>query len=324
MITPNISEQPAGDLPIIAGLGLVPPRKPKLLVVDDQPINIQTLHNTFADEYDVFMATNGAQALVVCAKQLPDLVLLDIEMPDMDGFEVCKRLKADSLTQSIPVIFITAHSSVQVETRGLELGAVDFISKPINPQIVRARVKTHVTLKMQADLLRRWVYLDGLTNVYNRRYFDEYLSTEWNRACRNGTELSILMIDVDFFKRYNDHYGHQEGDNCLRRIAHNIKVTLKRPGDFVARYGGEEFVCVLPETDLKGALLLAEQIRNHVISLQIEHTVSAILPTVTVSLGACSKPKGSPKILADFLHTADLLLYRAKALGRNQSCGETL
>jgi diguanylate cyclase (GGDEF)-like protein len=296
----------------------------KLLVVDDQPINIQVLYQTFSADYDVCMATSGEQALKVCAEQNPDLVLLDIEMPGMNGFDVCQRLKADPVTKNVPVVFVTAHVDEASETRGLDVGAVDFIYKPINAKIVRARVKTHVTLKAQADLLRDWVYIDGLTNVNNRRYFDERLSTEWGRATRNNTELSLLLLDVDFFKRYNDLYGHQAGDECLRKVAGAIKSAMKRPTDVVARYGGEEFACLLPDTNEEGALYLAEEVKQAIIALNITHAASIIIPRVTVSTGVCVKPpafQGSPELL---LRKADQQLYNAKENGRNCVCSETL
>ncbi|MEO5732996.1 MAG: diguanylate cyclase [Rubrivivax sp.] len=296
-------------------------RPPRLLLVDDQPINIQALHQAFAADHQVLMATHGEQALALCARQPPDLVLLDVEMPDMDGYEVCRRLKADPATQDIPVIFVTAHSDAEAETRGLEAGAVDFITKPINPRIVRARVRTHLTLKAQSDLLRHWVYIDGLTGVHNRRYFDERLTEEWGRAVRGGTSLSVLMIDVDFFKRYNDRYGHQSGDDCLRHIAAALRSALKRPGDMVARYGGEEFVCLLPDTALPGALALAGELGAAVRALRIDHAASDVLPVVSVSIGACSKLDDTVGSAAALLREADAQLYIAKSRGRNQVSG---
>lgn len=289
----------------------------KLLVVDDQPINIQVLYQAFSADYDVCMATNGKQALKVCAEQNPDLILLDIEMPDMNGFEVCQRLKADPVTQHVPVIFVTAHVDEASETHGLEVGAVDFIYKPINTNIVRARVKTHITLKTQSDLLRNWVYMDGLTNVNNRRYFDEHLRSEWSRATRNNTDLSILLIDVDYFKRYNDYYGHQAGDECLRKVAGAMKTAIGRPTDVIARYGGEEFACLLPDTNLEGALYLAETIKQTIIALNIAHAESSILPCVTVSIGVCVKPQEYQGTLDVILRMADIQLYNAKEQGRN-------
>ena len=301
-----------------------PGRRPRLLLVDDQPVNIQALYQAFAADHQVLMATGGEQALALCARQQPDLVLLDVVMPGMDGHEVCRRLKADPDTRDIPVIFVTAHNDEAAETLGLDLGAVDFISKPINPKIVRARVRTHLTLKAQADLLRQWVYIDGLTGVFNRRHFDERLAAESARAARNGAAMSVVLLDVDLFKRYNDRYGHQAGDDCLRRVAAALQATIRRPGDLAARYGGEEFVCLLPDTGLAGAMRVAQQLRAAVLALQIEHGDSSVAPVVTVSLGVCSQPEHGPVSAAALLGEADAQLYRAKSLGRNQACGAEL
>jgi diguanylate cyclase (GGDEF)-like protein len=300
------------------------PRRPRLLVVDDQRINVQALYQAFAADHQVLVATSGEQALALCLSKLPDLVLLDVVMPEMDGHEVCRRLKADPATRDIPIIFVTAHNDEAAETLGLTLGAVDFISKPINPNIVRARVKTHLTLKMQSDLLRERVYVDGLTGVYNRRYFDERLASEWGRAMRSGTALSVILLDVDFFKRFNDRHGHQAGDDCLRRVAASLKTGLKRPGDLLARYGGEEFVCLLPETPLSGSLCLARELGRQVEALQIEHGDSVAAAYVTVSLGVCSKPPAAAGSAAQLLREADAQLYAAKSQGRNRSCGMEL
>ena len=299
-------------------------RRPRLLVVDDQPINIQALYQAFAADHQVFMATGGEQALALCASKQPDLVLLDVVMPGMDGFEVCRRLKADEATRDIPVIFVTAHHDEAAETRGLDAGAVDFISKPINPTIVRARVRTHLTLKAQADLLRQWVYVDGLTGVHNRRWFDERLAAEWGRALRDRSALSVVMIDVDFFKRFNDRYGHQAGDDCLRRVGATLKAGVQRPSDLVARYGGEEFVCLLPDTPLAGALVLARQLGQQVHELQIAHGDSAAAPVVSISLGVCSKPEDAVGTADALLREADGQLYLAKSSGRHRACGAAL
>jgi len=299
-------------------------RLPRLLVVDDQPANIQALYQAFSADHQVLMATGGEQALKLAATQQPDLVLLDVVMPGMDGHEVCRRLKADAATRDIPMIFVTAHSDEAAETQGLALGAVDFISKPINPPIVRARVKTHLTLKAQADLLRQWVYVDGLTGVRNRRGFDEQLATESGRAAREGTALSVILLDVDFFKRYNDHYGHQAGDACLRAVAGFLRQAVKRPGDLVARYGGEEFACLLPGTALEGALAFARQLGAGVEALGLEHAQSPVSAVVTVSLGVCTATGRPPGNAEALLRAADAQLYAAKAAGRNRSCGIAL
>lgn len=297
---------------------------PSVLVVDDQPVNIQALYRIFAPDHRVLMATSGAKALALCAQEPPDLILLDVVMPEMDGHEVCARLKADEATRNIPVIFVTSHTNAEEETKGLELGAIDFIAKPVNPAVVRARVKTHLTLKAQSDLLRQMVFIDGLTGVANRRCFDERLETEWRRAARNGSPLALLMLDVDHFKRFNDRYGHQAGDDCLRRVACAIKGGLLRPGDLVARYGGEEFACILPGTDFEGALAVGAGIEHIVRGLQIEHAGSDVAGAVTVSVGvAASLPDGDADP-ARLLALADAQLYRAKHSGRGRACGAVL
>ena len=300
------------------------PARPRLLLVDDQPINIQALYQVFAADHQVLMATSGAQALALCTSQLPDLVLLDVQMPGMDGHEVCQRLKADAATRDIPVIFVTAQNDEQAETQGLEVGAVDFISKPINPQIVRARVRTHLTLKAQADLLRQWVYTDGLTGVNNRRSFDEHLANECARARRSRSPLSVLMLDVDFFKRYNDLYGHQAGDEALRKVAYCLQQGVRRPGDLIARYGGEEFVALLPDTHLAGALELARSLGSRVANLAIAHADTPLGKVLTVSMGACTLVNGDSGSAEALLRGADQQLYLAKTRGRNQACGEAL
>ncbi len=298
--------------------------KPRLLVVDDQPINIQVMHQIFAGEYQVFMATSGAQAIQLCKANPPDLVLLDVVMPQMDGYEVCRQLKADSGTRDIPVIFVTANTDTDQETLGLEVGAVDFITKPVVPAVVKARVRTHVTLKQQNDLLRKMVFLDGLLGVFNRRYFDQQLATEMARAHRGGTSLSVLMIDVDFFKRYNDTYGHLAGDDCLRKVATAVRHVLRRPADVVARYGGEEFACILPETALEDALALGRALEQAVRALGIAHSSSDIADVVTVSVGASCKPHNSKGSADALVAQADTQLYQAKHNGRAQVCGANL
>jgi diguanylate cyclase (GGDEF)-like protein len=295
--------------------------KARLLVVDDQPINIQVMYQAFGGDYQVFMATSGEQALTICNNNPPDLILLDIVMPGMDGFEVCKRLKADEATSHIPVIFVTAHTDAAQETHGLSLGAVDFIAKPVNPNVVRARVKTHLTLKFQSDLLRKLVFLDGLSGVFNRRYFDQQIATEWSRAARNNQPLSLILLDVDFFKLFNDHYGHQAGDDALRLIAITLKSCLRRPADLVARYGGEEFACVLPETSYDDALALAHELERKVRERGIPHASSTAAPVITISVGIATREAGAVGDLQDLIGLADSLLYQAKHTGRGRVCG---
>ena len=308
----------------IAQLLDTPASKARLLVVDDQRIHIQVMHQIFAGQYQIFMATNGEQALALCRHNPPDLVLLDIVMPGMDGFEVCAALKADAATRDIPVIFITGHTDAAQETRGLEVGAVDFISKPLTPAVLRARVKTQLTLKLQADLLRKLVFLDGLTGVFNRRYFDQQLAIEVARCARAQSALAVIMVDVDYFKRFNDRYGHQAGDDCLRQVASSLKSSLRRPADLVARYGGEEFACILPETPFDMAMEIARELENQVRLKAITHSDSDAAPVVTISLGVAGRTGTAPASATDLLALADAQLYKAKHAGRARVCGDRL
>ncbi|HEX2011344.1 MAG TPA: diguanylate cyclase, partial [Roseateles sp.] len=294
-------------------------RRPRLLLVDDQPLNIQALHQVFAADCQVFMATGGEAALTLALEQQPDLMLLDVQMPGLDGFAVCRRLKTDPALAAlahVPVIFVTAHQDAEAETRGLSEGAVDFISKPFNPAVVRARVHTHLTLKLQSDLLRQMAFIDGLTGLYNRRCFDERFEAERQRARRNAQPLAVLLLDVDFFKNYNDHYGHLAGDDALRSVALALRSSLKRPGDLPCRYGGEEFAVLLPETDRDGAQEVAEQLERAVRGLGLPHANSAAAPVLTISLGGVVGVPGATDDGAEMLACADRQLYEAKARGR--------
>lgn len=308
----------------LADLLKEPERKPRLLVVDDQPTNIQVLYRVFADDCQVFMATSGEQALHTAREEAPDVILLDVMMPDMDGYEVCRQLKQDSATRDIPILFVTAHHEAQEEARGLACGAVDFITKPIHPAVVRARVHTHLTLQRQTEVLKRLVFIDALTHAFNRRYFDERLAEEWGRAQRTGRPLGLILIDVDYFKQFNDVNGHQRGDDALRQVAQALKGTILRPGDVVCRYGGEEFACLLPDTDLDGALQVAQRMKLAVRDLAIGHPASAVDQVLTISAGVAVRTPTSRGDAAALLALADAQLYRAKAEGRARVCHAVL
>ena len=308
----------------LADLLAEPERKPRLLVVDDQPTNIQVLYRVFADDCQVFMATSGAQALHTAHQEAPNVILLDVMMPDMDGYEVCRLLKQDNVTRDIPVLFVTAHHETQEETRGLEAGAVDFITKPINPAVVRARVRTHLTLKRQTDVLKQLVFVDALTRAFNRRYFDEHLPEEWGRTQRTSKSLGLLMVDVDYFKQYNDVYGHQLGDEALRKVAQALQQGALRPGDVVCRYGGEEFSCLLPDTDLEGAIQVAQRMMNAVRAMAVPHAGSKVAEMLTISVGVAVRTPTSQGDAPALLALADAQLYRAKNQGRAQACGTVL
>lgn len=295
---------------------------PTLLIVDDQAINLHVLYQIFSDDHEVFIAHSGAEALAFCQKQQPDLILLDVVMPNMDGYEVCRRLKADSLTRDIPVIFVTAKNSAEEEEEGLYAGAVDFITRSTSPNVIRARVKTHITLKQQTDRLRTLALVDGLTGIANRRQFDHALAAEWRRSTRANKPLSLIIIDIDFFKRFNDSYGHQAGDACLQNVALSLKNSLTRSHDLVARYGGEEFVCLMPETSLEGAQTIMQTLQHAVTTLMIPHAATDLFTDsqkiVTISVGLASITPTQESDAAELILAADQMLYTAKQAGRGQ------
>lgn len=294
-------------------------RRPRLLVVDDQPINVQTLYQIFQDDHEVFAATSAAQALALCERQcLPDLILLDIVMPGMDGLALCRQLKQQPATADIPIIFVTALSSYEEESAALQVGGVDFISKPVNPAVVRARVKTHLTLKAQSDFLRQLAFVDGLTGIANRRRFDDALDAAWRHGMRVQEPVALVMVDIDHFKRYNDHYGHQQGDACLQAVGHTLQQHMKRPYDLAARYGGEEFVCLLPGCTLEHLHKKAEQLRAAVERLQLPHAASLTAAHLTISVGAALRIPQSREAAQQLLLHTDSALYEAKNAGRNR------
>ena len=292
-----------------------------VLIVDDSITTRQVLASVLAREHQVLTANNGEECLKIAREQTPDLILLDIIMPGMDGFAVCAHLKSDPRTEEIPVLFLTGLTGEGDETLALEAGALDFLTKPISPVAVAARVRNHMELKRTRDRLRDLTLLDGLTGIANRRRFDRQIDIEWQRARRRTLPLSVILGDVDYFKRYNDYYGHAQGDVCLRSVAHAFLRALLRPADLVARYGGEEFVCVLPDTDLNGALEVAERIRTELQERQIPHANSEVASIVTLSLGVACVPTGEQAQLHDLLEQADAKLYQAKREGRDRCCG---
>jgi diguanylate cyclase (GGDEF)-like protein len=293
--------------------------KQRVLIVDDAPVNIKLLAGGLKSNYQVLFATNGPDALrMASSSPPPDLILLDIMMPEMDGYEVCKFLKDNDITKNIPVIFLTARSEVEDETMGLEIGAVDYITKPFNLTIVEARVKTHLELKRSRDLLEKLSSHDGLTGVPNRRHFDEMLDLEWRRARRSKSPISAIMIDIDFFKKFNDHYGHLAGDDCIKQVATALSSATNRASDFFARYGGEEFVALLPKTTTEEAAIVADKMRDHVEKLQIPHADSEAAACVTVSLGAATVIPSRGIATTELIEGADKALYNSKYTGRNR------
>lgn len=307
-----------------------------ILIIDDCPDNIEVLGEYLAADYEIQFALSGLEGLELITETLPDLILLDMMMPVMDGFEVCRHLREDPRTREIPVIFVTARNDSETESRALAAGAVDFIHKPVNPPVLKARVATHIKLKMKLDALRELATRDPLTGLANRRVFYERLEMEWNRAMRRNDPISLLMIDVDHFKAYNDYYGHPGGDLCLKKIAEAIGNTTLRANELAARFGGEEFVVLLANTTHEEAALVAERICERIRELAIPHQASPVSDRVTVSVGVgTAKPcryaelfthsghclETCAKFLScagNLVETTDKALYDAKSRGRNR------
>lgn len=292
-------------------------KKQNILIVDDMTSNIEVLNGVLGSDYEIMFATSGKEALEMASSHIPDLILLDIVMPDMDGYEVCARLKADAVTRDIPIIFVTAKDQEEDESKGLNAGVIDYITKPIRPSIVRARIRNHLELKRYRDSLKALSMVDGLTSIPNRRQLDEALDNEWRRARRNQTPLSVLMMDIDYFKAYNDHYGHLAGDDCLRQLARGLSDVVRRPADLVARYGGEEFVFLLPDTGAGGAINAANRVQEKVKLLNIPHAYSSVANHVTLSIGVATMVPTDKQTVIDLIKQADECLYDAKQSGRN-------
>jgi diguanylate cyclase (GGDEF)-like protein len=294
-------------------------KMPKILVVDDERLNVEVLKGLLRDQYSIMVAMNGEQALEAARSETrPDLILLDIMMPRMDGYEVCQKLKADQNTKEIPVIFVTAMTSTDDETKGFDVGAVDYITKPIKIAVAKARIKTHLELKAQKDHLATLSMRDGLTGVANRRKFDAYFENEYQKALTEHINLPLLMIDIDCFKSYNDYYGYLEGDDALKQIAKTIESKMESSTDMVARYGGELFSCVLPVRDYHAMVAIAETILDAIRALKIPHEASTVSDNLTVSIGGINFVPQSHSHIEDAIVLAEDMLYHAKESGRNR------
>jgi diguanylate cyclase (GGDEF)-like protein len=298
--------------------------RPTILLVDDEPINISVLAEFLRQEYRLLFAKTGHEALRIVQEKQPDLVLLDIGLPDISGYDVCRSLKTNQATQNIPIVFSTAKDSAEDEVIGLNIGASDYITKPFNLSLIRARVRNQIRLKQKTDLLEQLANLDGLTELPNRRYFDEHFESEWRRAARRGVPVSVALADVDCFKGYNDRYGHSAGDDCLRAVARSLAKSASRGGEFVARYGGEEFIFVWPEVELKESIKAAELACQLVQNLNIENLSSECSEVVTVSIGVASLTPTAEFRKSDLIEAADEQLYKAKNQGRNRVVGQIL
>jgi len=292
-----------------------------VLIVDDARENINYLAEILKTNFKIRVATNGEKALEIAfSDNPPDLILLDIVMPDIDGYQVCKRLKSSFLTKNIPVIFITGKINEEDEIYGFSLGAVDYIKKPFSPIIVKARINTHSEARRYRDYLESISYLDGLTGIPNRRKFNEQLELMWSIAKQDFTPISIIMMDIDFFKLYNDNYGHQKGDEALIQVAQGLSEVVTDKTHLLARYGGEEFVCILPNSDAEYAFEIAEKLRKNILNLEIPHLKSPLQEKLTISLGVASTTPDSQNLnFEDLIKSADEALYKSKQNGRNMT-----
>lgn len=288
--------------------------KPRVLIVDDQPTNVHVLAEALGNDYELLVATTAARALELAPNA--DLILLDVIMPDMDGRDVCRKLKAEDATRPIPIIFVTALEQTEDEAEGFAAGAVDYIVKPINPAIVRARVRTHLELKAARDLLERLAKVDALTGIANRRRFDEAGDEEWRRCMRNSQVLTVAIADIDHFKAFNDKHGHGGGDACLRLVAAALNRLARRPGEVVARYGGEEFAFLLPDVDLDGARLFVIRALGAVLAVEVAGL--ALPGQVGLSVGSVTLIPSPVRSMEEALRVADEGLYKAKQAGRRR------
>ena len=293
-------------------------KKATILVVDDMTTTLLLIHDLLKDTYEVKIAKSGAKALEILESPNDiDLILLDIEMPDINGYDVCRKIKNNETIKNIPIIFITGRTSQEDEEYGLNLGAIDYITKPFNKAIVKLRIKNYLDLKIKNDMLEKLSMYDGLTNIRNRRYFDETFEKTFSEIKRDKKSLAVLMIDIDFFKPYNDNYGHGQGDETLRKVAKALEKTIKRASDFVARYGGEEFVILLKDINKNGVEAVANNLLNAVRELKITHEFSKIENYVTISIGASFYNSNSDITKLELLLKADETLYSVKNSGRN-------
>lgn len=335
------------------GREVEPEKTETILVVDDRPDNVELLSMLLTLQgYQVEQSERGDLAIETAQARPPDLILLDISMPNMDGFEVCQKLKENTQTQNIPIIFISSLNEASDKAKAFEYGGNDYIAKPFQLEEVVARVRNQLQIsrlkteleaknaRLEQELqmrktveqklldlnqqLNELAALDSLTQLANRRKFDEFLSREWQRGQREQHGISLIFCDIDYFKLYNDSYGHQSGDACLQEVAKAITSAVRRPADLVARYGGEEFAIILPQTPAQNALQVAEAIRMQVKQLAIPHCTSLVSDRISLSLGVtCVVPQ--PKYTKQqFLITADKALYQAKKQGRDRAVSLTI
>lgn len=296
----------------------------KVLIIDDSRLDVMVLADILKEEYEVITALTGEEGLKKARKEMPVLILLDIVMPVMDGFQILEELKSTDLTKEIPVVFLTALADEKTEEKGFMKGAMDYIKKPFNPHIVRARVRTHVKLYLYMRTIESQMSVDGLTGAYNRRDFENRKLHLWEQAKKEAKPLSLFIADIDYFKRINDTYGHGEGDYVLKTAVTEMQKILLWEQAYLARYGGEEFAVFLYDRTVKEAELLAETLREGIRKLNIPNIKSDVCPYLTISIGGCTQVPGENDNASDFVKMADSMLYEAKNSGRNRTCWKSI
>lgn len=324
------------------------PDNPKILIVDDQPANLLAMKALLEGVgAELLTAASGQEALAMTLEHEFALVLLDVQMPEMDGFETATLMRGMKQTSHLPIVFVTAINKEDEHVfKGYDAGAIDYLFKPVNPVILRSKVDIFLKIHRQQRLLEKKTMeldqkveellalkaqmeeanqqlnelsrTDPLTGLANRRQFMEVLAVEWRRAMRSKHPLTLIMADIDFFKSFNDTYGHLAGDECLRKIAKALISPLMRPSDLAARFGGEEFIILLPGTDLDGGGHIAEEIRRDVEKLAIPHRGVSVKGLVSLSFGVASLEPRAELVELDLINAADKALYLAKEAGKNR------
>ncbi len=297
--------------------GFDPDIRRTIVVIDESSRTRSQIVTALAPDHDIVEAKNGLDGIAIVVERQPDLILLDLRLADGDGLELCRSLKSEIRSRRIPVIIVTSADEQALEVQGLQVGAVDFVTHPIDPAILRLRVRNQLALKYYRDALEHISVIDGLTGAANRRQFENILDREWRRAKRLSKPVSLVMFDIDHFKNFNDHYGYLKGDDCLQRLAHLLQAMIHRPGDSAARYGGEEFAIILPETEATGAAIVAERVRQGVELLDIRHETSSIAKHVTISVGVATLVPGAEDLPEILVKLAEERLSEAKTAGRN-------
>ncbi|MEO5332735.1 MAG: diguanylate cyclase, partial [Magnetococcus sp. YQC-5] len=310
-----------GSISMYRGVLQMHARKQTIMVVDDTPGDIDALANILTDHYEITVATSGRDAMEIANSHTPDLIFLGLSLADMDGHETCRRLKSHRHFKEIPIILSASPEEGDHEQSGLEAGAVDYMRQPFSPGVVRSRVAMHLRHKRRWEEMQRLLNTDSLTGLANRRRFEELLHREWRRAMRESVELAVILLEIDRFKQFNAHYGHDHGDLCLTRVVQVLGNTFRRPTDGVARLTGGTFAAVLYHTDWTGTLLLAERMRAGVEALRIPHAASNHSEVVTVSVGYASQAPTRGERPHPLLEAANAMLHHARRNGHNQAHG---